>query len=96
MRTIGRLIRDAVRSTVLLLLRAYQLLVSPWLGNRCRFHPSCSHYCMEAVKRFGVIRGMWLGLIRLGKCHPFHAGGIDPVPAPSSPVGLRGTREPSV
>jgi len=91
MNAIGRLIRHAVRATVLLLLRGYQLVISPWLGDCCRFHPSCSHYCADAVKRFGFVKGLRLGVIRICKCHPFHPGGLDPVPDPPSPVGLRGT-----
>ncbi len=78
------LIGNILRAAVLLLLRGYQLAISPWLGDCCRFHPSCSHYCANAVKRFGVWKGLWLGFIRICKCHPFHAGGVDPVPEPSS------------
>lgn len=63
-----------------LLIRAYQLAVSPWLGNRCRFHPSCSEYSMEALRRHGLLRGLWLGVRRVGRCHPWHPGGYDPVP----------------
>lgn len=63
-----------------LLIRAYQLAVSPLLGRRCRFLPSCSQYAYEAIGRFGVLKGSWLGLRRLLKCHPLHAGGVDPVP----------------
>ncbi|MDA8259583.1 MAG: membrane protein insertion efficiency factor YidD [Betaproteobacteria bacterium] len=63
-----------------LLIRAYQLAVSPWLGNRCRFHPSCSEYSMEALRRHGLLRGLWLGARRVGRCHPWHPGGYDPVP----------------
>lgn len=62
------------------LLRFYQLLVSPLLGPRCRFHPSCSHYMQEAVQAHGASRGLWLGLRRLARCHPFNPGGYDPVP----------------
>jgi len=62
------------------LLRLYQLLVSPWLGNRCRFHPSCSQYTIEALQRHGLLRGSWLGLRRLLRCHPWNPGGFDPVP----------------
>lgn len=65
---------------VILLLRAYRCVLSPMLGNRCRFHPSCSSYTEEAVARFGVLRGAWLGVKRIGRCHPFHPGGLDPVP----------------
>ncbi|MDF1589492.1 MAG: membrane protein insertion efficiency factor YidD [Gammaproteobacteria bacterium] len=62
------------------LVRGYQLLLSPLLGNNCRFQPTCSHYMIEAITRFGVIRGSWLGIRRISRCHPWHEGGIDPVP----------------
>lgn len=61
-------------------IRGYQLTISPYLGATCRFEPSCSRYTLEAVERYGVLRGLWLGLRRIGRCHPFHAGGFDPVP----------------
>ena len=65
---------------ILLLIRAYRLLISPLLGNRCRFHPSCSEYALEALQRHGLWKGSRLALRRLGSCHPWHAGGFDPVP----------------
>ena len=65
---------------VMATLRLYQLAVSPWLPSACRFHPTCSAYMREAVALHGVPRGVWLGLLRLVKCHPFHAGGVDHVP----------------
>ncbi|MCL6593537.1 MAG: membrane protein insertion efficiency factor YidD [Alicyclobacillus sp.] len=64
----------------LLLIRAYQLLISPLLPSRCRFYPSCSEYAREAVARFGLLRGGWLTTCRLVKCGPWHPGGLDPVP----------------
>jgi putative membrane protein insertion efficiency factor len=59
----------------------YKFAVSPLLPSACRFYPTCSEYMREAVARYGVTRGVWLGLLRLGKCHPFHSGGVDQVPA---------------
>lgn len=70
---------------VILVLRAYRYVLSPLLGNRCRFHPSCSTYTQEAVERFGVLRGGWMGIRRIGRCHPFHPGGLDPVPGSKEP-----------
>jgi hypothetical protein len=63
-------------------LRFYQLALSPLVGPACRFHPSCSQYALEAVERFGVLRGAWLAARRLGRCHPWNPGGYDPVPPP--------------
>jgi putative membrane protein insertion efficiency factor len=61
------------------LLRVYKIGVSPWLPSACRFYPTCSDYMREAIERYGAGRGMWMGLCRIAKCHPFHDGGIDPV-----------------
>jgi hypothetical protein len=69
-----------MRALLRLLIRGYQLLVSPLLGARCRFHPSCSHYALEAIDTHGAARGTWLALRRLLRCHPLHPGGYDPVP----------------
>lgn len=62
------------------LIRCYQRLLSPLLGNRCRFHPSCSRYAIQAIERHGAARGSWLTLRRLTRCHPLNPGGEDPVP----------------
>jgi putative membrane protein insertion efficiency factor len=62
------------------LVKAYRYAVSPMLGNNCRFEPSCSEYAMEALQRHGAGKGAWLSLRRLGRCHPWHPGGYDPVP----------------
>ena len=61
-------------------IRAYQLALSPMLGSHCRFYPSCSCYTHTAIERHGVLRGSWLGLRRILRCHPFAEGGYDPVP----------------
>ncbi len=71
---------SAMAKILISLIRGYQLIISPLLGARCRFHPTCSQYMIEAVARFGVIVGFWLGLRRLSRCHPWHEGGLDPVP----------------
>ena len=70
-----------MKSILLLLLRAYQLGVSPYLGQNCRFYPTCSNYAREAIGTHGVLAGSALAAKRLCKCHPWHAGGVDPVPA---------------
>lgn len=62
------------------IIRAYQVGVSPFLGNTCRFLPSCSHYAIRALDEHGLRRGVGLVGARLGRCHPFHPGGVDPVP----------------
>ncbi|MCB1770166.1 MAG: membrane protein insertion efficiency factor YidD [Candidatus Competibacteraceae bacterium] len=72
-----------MRAILIALIRVYQLFVSPLLGNHCRFYPSCSQYAREAVEQYGVLRGGWLAIQRLSRCHPWHPGGVDPVPEPS-------------
>jgi uncharacterized protein len=58
--------------------RLYQLFVSPWLGQNCRYQPTCSNYMIEAVQKYGFLRGAWRGVCRIARCHPLHAGGYDP------------------
>jgi len=68
-----------MRQLVITLLRFYKLFISPWLPSACRFYPTCSDYTRQAVEKYGVLRGGWLGLKRLSRCHPFREGGFDPV-----------------
>ena len=70
-----------MKSILLLLVRAYQLGISPYLGQNCRFYPTCSNYAREAIGTHGALAGSALAAKRLCKCHPWHAGGVDPVPA---------------
>jgi putative membrane protein insertion efficiency factor len=69
-----------MRHVLKILIRAYQLALSPLLGPRCRFYPSCSHYAIEAIESHGALRGSWLSAKRICRCHPFNPGGFDPVP----------------
>ena len=85
----GRRLGPAARLLVILV-TGYRRLVSPLLGQRCRFAPTCSAYAVEAISTHGALRGGWLALRRIGRCHPFHPGGHDPVPPPRagrSPAG---------
>jgi hypothetical protein len=63
---------------IVLVIRAYQITISPWLGHCCRYTPSCSHYFIACVEKYGALRGSWRGVGRLCRCHPFHPGGYDP------------------
>lgn len=70
----------AVRTLLVLLVRGYQVAISPLLPPACRYYPTCSHYAVEALERHGAWRGGWLALRRVLRCHPFRPGGYDPVP----------------
>lgn len=69
-----------LRHLLIAILKTYRVLISPLLGPCCRFSPSCSVYTIDAVRTHGSVRGLWMGLCRLCKCHPLHPGGYDPVP----------------
>jgi putative membrane protein insertion efficiency factor len=71
-----------MRVLLIALIRGYQWFISPLLGNHCRFYPSCSQYAREAIERHGAARGVWLAIRRVARCHPWHPGGVDPVPEP--------------
>jgi putative membrane protein insertion efficiency factor len=69
-----------MKHVLLALIRGYQYLFRPLLGSNCRFYPSCSDYAREAVEKRGALKGSWLALRRILRCHPYHPGGYDPVP----------------
>lgn len=71
-----------MRAVLITLLRAYRFAISPLYGQVCRYHPTCSAYALEAVETHGALRGSWLAVRRLARCHPWAAGGVDHVPAP--------------
>lgn len=84
---------NLARRAAIKLVRGYQLLLSPLLGSNCRFQPTCSHYCIEAIGRHGVLRGGWLAIRRIARCHPWGGSGYDPVPEARTPgEDARGTR----
>ena len=74
-------IERAVRSLLKFLIRIYQILLSPILGNNCRFYPTCSAYAVEAIDKHGAMIGLWLSVNRMFRCNPWHDGGYDPVPS---------------
>jgi len=73
-------INKSIQIVFVALIRVYQYTLSPFLGPACRFHPSCSEYAYQAIMRHGPLRGLLLAIKRILRCHPFHPGGVDPVP----------------
>jgi putative membrane protein insertion efficiency factor len=69
-----------MRFLLILLVKGYRLIFSPYVGRSCRFAPTCSQYALDALHEYGALKGSWLALRRIGRCHPWHAGGYDPVP----------------
>lgn len=69
-----------IKNTLIFFIRLYQFCLSPFLGASCRFYPTCSQYCIEALYTYGVLKGSWLAMKRLSRCHPWHEGGVDEVP----------------
>lgn len=81
-RSLGELLADAVVFLLSLPIRLYRLILSPLVGQVCRFHPSCSSYALGALHAHGPLKGSWLTVKRLARCQPFNPGGLDPVPPP--------------
>jgi uncharacterized protein len=76
--SLGRRLRIVPSMLLVSTVRLYQLTLSPLIGRHCRFEPTCSAYFIQAVEKYGAVRGSWRGLKRIGRCHPFHPGGHDP------------------
>lgn len=74
---------NSVSRAAIKCIHGYRYVLSPWIGNQCRFYPTCSHYAEDAISTYGVTKGSYLTLRRLLKCHPWHAGGFDPVIKPA-------------
>ncbi|WP_298171432.1 membrane protein insertion efficiency factor YidD [Acidithiobacillus sp.] len=70
----------SARRAAVVVVRGYQYVISPMLGHHCRFYPTCSEYTCQAIERYGIAKGSWLGIKRISRCHPWHSGGVDPVP----------------
>ncbi|MER2139306.1 MAG: membrane protein insertion efficiency factor YidD [Succiniclasticum sp.] len=70
---------NCIKTIMISLIRLYQLCISPLLGHNCRYYPSCSQYAIEAIEKKGIVRGSWMAVKRICRCHPWHAGGYDPV-----------------
>lgn len=75
-----QVINNIFRWLIVGIVRFYQLAISPWLGKSCRYSPTCSQYMIEAVNEWGALKGFWMGLKRIGRCHPWGSHGYDPVP----------------
>ena len=70
----------SARRVAVIVVRGYQYVISPMLGHHCRFYPTCSEYTCQAIERYGIAKGSWLGIKRISRCHPWQPGGVDPVP----------------
>jgi hypothetical protein len=85
-----------MKAVLIGLIRGYRLLISPLFPPACRFRPTCSEYALEAIARFGPLRGGWLAIRRILRCHPLHPGGYDPVPFPREEISNRIEKQDSI
>jgi putative membrane protein insertion efficiency factor len=85
-----------IQKLLILVVKGYRLLLSPWLGSSCRFTPTCSAYALDALESHGTAKGSYLTLRRLSRCHPWCAGGYDPVPKAQSTTNTLSTTSPSI
>lgn len=79
MKRIAGFVKDLLKKIIILLIRGYQIFISPIMPGKCRFYPTCSTYFVQAVEKYGPFKGSLLGIKRILKCHPFHEGGYDPL-----------------
>ena len=77
-----------MRKILIALIKVYRFTLSPFIGQHCRFTPTCSQYATEAIEQYGSLKGSWMAVRRLSKCHPFHTGGWDPVPENAGPQNI--------
>ena len=78
------MVNGPLERTAIAAIKGYRYFLSPFFGQHCRFHPTCSAYAIEAIELYGIMRGSWLAIRRIGRCHPLAEGGCDPVPVPGS------------
>jgi putative membrane protein insertion efficiency factor len=81
-----------MRFLLVWLVKGYRLIFSPYVGRSCRFDPTCSQYALDALNEYGALKGSWMAIRRIGRCHPWHPGGYDPVPEKNQIVGSHGDR----
>ena len=92
--TLVSFLADKMKQILIALIRGYQITLSPFFGQQCRFTPTCSHYAIEVLQIYGAFKGLWLTVKRLSRCHPWHVGGYDPVPSTNISPDINSTQKP--